>query len=170
MPKQYIETGRVVGTHGVKGELRIQPWSDSPDFLLDFDTLYLNDTGTDLIKVTASRVHKNLVLLKVDGVESIEDAERMRGKTVYINRNDVEMEDGRHFVQDLIGCAVSHADTGEDLGKISDVSATGANDVWHIMRDGREYLIPVIPDVVISVDIKAESVKIRPLEGIFDED
>lgn len=170
MKKQYLETGRIVGTHGVRGEMRVQPWCDSPEFLKKFKILYLDPDGENTVKVISSRVHGNLVLLKAEGVESIEDAERLRGKTLFINREDVQLEEGRYFIDDLIGCNVSDADSGENLGIISDVSATGANDVWHINRGGREYLIPAIPDVVVSVDIDAQAVVIRPLKGIFDDE
>lgn len=170
MKKQYLETGKIVGTHGVRGEMRVQPWCDSPEFLKKFKILYLDPDGVNTVKVISSRVHGNLVLLKVEGIESIEDAERLRGKTLFINREDVQLEEGRYFIDDLIGCNVSDADSGENLGIISDVSATGANDVWHINRDGREYLIPAIPDVVVSVDIDAQAVVIRPLKGIFDDE
>lgn len=170
MKKQYLETGRVVGTHGVRGEMRVQPWCDSPDFLTKFRSLYLDAAGETTLKIKGARVHGNIVLIKADGVDSIEDAEKLRGKTLYINRKDVKLEPGRYFIDDLIGCAVTDADSGESLGTLTDVSATGANDVWHIEKGGREYLVPAIPDVIVSVDIDAGAVVLRPLKGIFDDE
>lgn len=170
MKKQYIETGRIVGTHGIYGEMRVQPWSDSPQFLTEFKKFYLDDLGEQTLKVSSVRVHGNLVLIKCGGVSTIDDAEKFRGKIIYINRDDVELEEGRHFVGDLIGCTVTHADNGKILGKLSDVSATGANDVWHISDGDKEYLIPVIPEVVISVDVDSEQIVIRPLKGIFNDE
>lgn len=170
MKNQYLETGKIVGTHGVRGEMRVQPWCDDPKFLTKFKKLYLDNSGKDSLAVISSRAHGNIVLLKVKGVESIEEAERLRGNVLYIDRDDVRLEKGRYFITDLIGCAVTDADSGESLGEISDVSATGANDVWHIKRGEREYLIPAIPDVIISVDIDAGQAVIRPLKGIFDDE
>lgn len=169
MRKMYLEAGKVVGTHGIRGEMRVEPWSDSPDFLCNFKKIYLDDKGNCCLKIKA-RAHKNIALVKADGIDTIEDAEKYRGKTVYISRNDVKLEEGRYFLQDIIGSQVFDADSNEKLGVLTDVSKTGANDVWHIDRDGKEYLIPSIPDVVVDVDIDASRVVIRPLKGIFEDE
>lgn len=171
MKKQYIDTGVIVGTHGLRGEMRVQPWSDSPDFLTGFATFYLDDKGTQPLKVSSARVHKNIVLLAAEGIDSVEAAERLRNKVLHVSRRDVALEPGRHFVQDLIGCGVFDADTGEKYGELTDVITTGANDVWQVTDEqGKDYLVPVIPDVVLSVDVDGERVELRPLGGIFDED
>lgn len=170
MKKRYIETGEIVGTHGIKGEMRVQPWCDTPQFLVKFKKLYLDENGETLLKVISSRAHKNIVLIKADGVETIEQAEKLRGKILYLDREDAVLPKGVFFQSDLFGCKVFDADSGENLGEITDVSQTGANDVWHIEKDGKEYLIPSIPDVVISVDTDNEKVIIRPLKGIFDDE
>lgn len=168
MKKQLIETGKIVGTHGIKGEIRFNPWSDSPEFILKFKTLYI-DENTKL-NIKGARVHGNVVLLTIDGVNSINEAERYRGKVLYINRKDVKLREGDYFIQDLIGLKVFDVNTNEYYGDITDVSKTGANDVWHIKKDAKEFLIPSIPHVVITVDIENEKVLIDPLEGLFDED
>lgn len=168
--KKYIETGKVVGTHGIKGEVRVQPWSDTPQFLVDFDCFFTDNEGGNTLEVVCSRVHKNIVLILFHDINTIEGAEKLRGTTLYIRREDVILPEGSHFIQDLIGCSVTDGITGEPLGELCDVSKTGANDVWHIMRGGREYLIPAIRDVVKSVDIESKRVAIIPLKGIFDDD
>lgn len=170
MKKQYLETGRVVGTHGVRGEMRVQPWCDSPAFLTRFRTLYLTQDGSQAITVKTARAHGNLVLLKLDGVDTIEQAERLRGKTLYLNRDDLRLGQGDYLVQDLIGCEVLDADSGNTLGTLSDVSKTGANDVWHVEQSGREYLVPAIAQCVVSVDVDKGQVVLRPLKGIFDDE
>ena len=166
--KEFLETGIIVGTHGTKGELRVQPWCDSPDFLTGFDRLYL-EQGQSSVKVTEAKVHKRMVLMKLDGVDDIAGAEALRGKVLFIRRDSVQLPEGSHFVQDLIGCAVFDVDTGERLGELSDVSFTGANDVWHICREGKTHLIPAIADVVIEEDVENGQIKIRPLKGLFEE-
>ncbi len=170
MKKNFLETGKIVGTHGVKGQVRIQPWCDSPEFLCSFKKLYLDQNGQDFLILTAARPHGNVVVATLKGVDSIEAAERYRNRVLYINRKDVKLEKGRYFISDLIGCTVFDADTKEELGILSDVSETGANDVWHIKMGEKEYLIPNIPDVVINVDIDGERVEIRPLRGIFEDE
>lgn len=169
MKKQYLESGKIVGTHGIKGEVRIDPWCDSPQFLASFDKLYLDDRGEQFIEVK-SRPHKNITLSKIKGVDNIDDAQRLRGRVVYINRDDIELGEGVNFVQDLIGLDVIDADTQQNYGKITDVLRTGANDVYEITDDeGKKYLAPVIDDVITSRDIDGGFVLIRPMKGIFDD-
>ncbi|MBQ2392385.1 MAG: 16S rRNA processing protein RimM [Clostridia bacterium] len=168
MKQKYLECGKITGTHGIRGEVRVHPWCDSPEFLTKFKTLYTDKSGTS-IKVSA-RSHKNMVIMKIDGVDTIELAERLRNTVIYIDRDDASLSDDEVFIQDIIGIEVYDADTNILLGKISDVSQTGANDVWHIEKDGKEYLIPAIDEVVISVDVDAEKAVIRPIKGIFDDE
>lgn len=166
--KQFLETGKITGTHGLKGEVRVQPWADSPEFLTEFDELYL-DNGARKIVIISSRVHKGMLIMKIKGVDSIEDADRLRNRILYMNRDDVELEDGAYFIQDLIGLDVIDDDTGERLGTLADVSETGANDVYHVRTgDGREVLIPVIPDVVREISLEDGCVRIFRMKGLFE--
>ncbi len=168
--KQYLETGKIVGTHGVKGTVRVQAWSDDGDFLKKFKTFYFDKNGS--IKLTATSVipHGNVVLITFKDIDTIEKAETLRNKIIYIDRNDVKLPKGRYFIDDLIGCTVYDADSNNVLGLLSDVSQTGANDVWHISRNDKEYLVPAIDDVIVSVDIEKQALVIRPLKGIFDDE
>lgn len=170
MKKQFLDTGKIVGTHGIKGEVRIENWSDSPSFLAGFKRLYLDEKGESFIEVN-SRPHKNIILAKIKGVDTIEQAEKMRGKIVYINRDDIKLEEGAYFVQDLLGIEVKNADNDTYYGKISDVLRTGANDVYEITSDDKKkYYIPVIDDVIAEINLDEEYVLIRPLKGIFDDE
>ena len=170
MLKQFLETGKITGTHGVRGEVRIHPWCDSPDFLTGFKRLYLDDAGKNHVDVERARVHGTMVIMKLAGVDDIPSAERLRNKILYISRADAKLDVDAVFVQDLIGCSVIDADSGVCYGTVSDVSQTGANDVWHILSEnGRQTLIPAIPDVVVNVDAELGEVLIRPLKGLFDD-
>ncbi len=170
MKKNYLEVGKIVGTHGVKGMTRVQVWADSVDFLKQFKYLYTDELGQNKLSVLKVQPHGNISLVAFKGVETLEHAESFRNTVLYISRKDAKLPDGRYFITDLIGIAVTDADTGLSLGKITDVSQTGANDVWHIEKDGKEYLIPAIDDVIVSVDVDAEKAVIRPLKGIFDDE
>lgn len=166
--KQFLETGKITGTHGLKGEVRVQPWADSPEFLADFEELYL-DNGNKKLEITSARVHKNMLIMKIRGVDTIEEADKLRNKVLYMNRDDVELEEGAYFIQDLIGLDVIDDETGERLGRLDDVSETGANDVYHVKTDdGREFLIPVIPDVVREISPEQDFVRIFKMKGLFD--
>ncbi len=168
--KKYLEIGKIVSVQGLKGEIRVEPWCDSPDFLCEFDTLYLNK-GEKPLEVERSRTQKNIVVMKIKGTDTVEQAQMLRNKILYMDREDVELEEGAYFVQDLIGLTVIDNDNGREYGKICEVSFTGANDVYHIKdKDGTVRLIPAIPDVVISTDIAGGIMRIHVLEGLFDED
>ena len=169
MKKEFLEIGKFVGTHGVRGMVRIQPWSDDGEFLTGFKKFYL-DGGKTKIEMSKITPHGNVVIAAIKGVNSIEDAEKLRNQVLYIKRDDASLPEGRYFVSEIIGSQVFDADTDTLLGTLSDVSPTGANDVWHIKSGEREYLVPAIPDVIVSVDINTDTVKIRPLKGIFDNE
>ena len=167
MRKRYLEAGEVVSTHGVRGEMRVQPWCDSPEMLAKLRTLYWDAEGRQPVRVK-SRPHKTLVLVKADGIDTVPDAAARRGHVLYLDRRDVKLAEGQYFICDLIGLRVINAATGEEYGVLTDVSATGANDVYHMDYHGREVLIPVIPPVIDTVDVDGGVVKIHPIEGLFD--
>ncbi len=170
MIKDYLEIGKITSTHGIKGEMRVQPWCDSPEYMKKFKTLYLDNKGEKPLKVS-SRPNGNMVIMKAQGVDTVEEAARYRDKVLYMKRSDAKLPEGTWFIQELIDCTVVDADDESIVyGVLSDVSQTGANDVWHIMQNEKEYLIPAIPSVVISTDVVEGIIKIRPLKGIFDDE
>ncbi len=167
--EQYLEIGKVVSTHGLRGELRVDPWCDSPQFLCQFKTLYLKKGETKLS--VSSRPHKTIAIVKAKGIDTIEEAEKLRGRVLYINRSDARLAPGEYFIQDLMGLDVIDIDTSKSYGKITDVLKTGANDVYQVTDEKKkEYLIPVIDDVVKEIDINGGKVLIKPLKGIFDDE
>ena len=170
MKNKFLETGKIVGTHGVRGMVRIQAWCDTPEFFCSLKKVYLDKDGKEALSIVKSAPHGNVVIAQIKGVDTIEAAEKYRNKVLYMDRNDAKLEEGRYFICDLIGCEVFDSNTSKKLGVLSDVSETGANDVWHITRDGKEYLVPAIADVIVTVDTENEKAVIRPMKGIFDED
>ena len=169
MPKKrYLEAGQVVGTHGIRGELRVQPWCDSPEVLASLKTLYFDEGRTPLR--VKSRPHKNVTLIQLEGVDTVQDAAALRGRILYLDRGDLKLPEGQYFSQDLIGLSVVDADTGETYGTLSEVSPTGANDVYHVDRGDGEVLIPAIADVVVDTDLDAGVMRIRPIKGLFDDE
>ncbi len=170
MLRQFLETGQIVSTHGVKGEVRFNPWCDSPEFMKRFKTLYFDAEGKKAVNVVSCRPHGNIVILKLEGIDTVEEAQKLRNKTLYMNRKDAKLPKGDWFIQDLIGCTVYDTDNSDIIyGELTDVAQTGANDIWYIEKNGKEYIIPAIKDVVINVDVEDSAVFIRPLRGIFDE-
>ena len=169
MIKRFLEAGQIVGTHGVRGEVRIQPWCDSPAILTPIKTLYF-DGGERPVKVSC-RPHKHMVLAKLVGVDTVEQAQALRGTVLYLNRKDVKLEKGRYFICDLIGLTVVDDQDGTVYGECVDVSETGSNNVYHMRTpDGKEILIPAIPDVIKRVDIDGGEIRIFAMAGLFDEE
>lgn len=169
MLKRHLECGKIVSTHGVRGEVKVQPWCDTPEFLLDFGTLYL-DGGSIPLQVEAARVHKGMVLLKAKGIDTLDAAAALRGRILYMDREDAPAEEGRFFLQDLLGMTVRDADSDEVYGKLTDIFFTGANDVYEITTPaGTRQLAPAIPQVVVETDIAGAVMRIRPLKGLFDD-
>lgn len=167
MKKDFLEAGKIVTTHGIRGEVKIMPYTDSPDLLAEFDRLFIGKNHEE-VNIERSRVFKNTVIAKIEGVDTPEAAEKLRNKVLYMHRDDLELDDDTYFIQDLIGLEVRDADTQQIYGTIADVMQTGANDVYVIKGENREYLIPAIADVVVSTDIDGGIMTIRPLDGLFD--
>ena len=167
MKKEFLEAGKIVTTHGIRGEVKIMPYTDSPDLLAEFDRLFMGKEHRE-VRIERSRVFKNTVIAKIEGVDTPEEAEKLRSKVLYMHRDDLKLDEDTYFIQDLIGLEVRDADTDEVYGKIADVMQTGANDVYVIKGNDREYLVPAIADVVVSTDVDGGVMTIRPLDGLFD--
>ena len=129
MKKQFLEAGRIVGTHGVRGEMRVEPWCDSAEFLKKLKRLYFDEGRADA-GLVASRVHKSFLLVRLEGVENATQADLYRGRVLYLDRNDVRLPENRYFVSDLIGLSVIDDATGTVYGTVQDVFETGANNVY----------------------------------------
>ncbi len=168
MKKEFLEIGKIVGVHGIKGFMKVQYWCDNAEFFCGFKKLYLNEN--ECLEVESSKPHSNIILLKAKGISTIEQAESYRGKVLFIKREDAVLDEDRHFIEEVIGCNVYDNETKELLGKITDVTQNPANDIWHIEKDGKEYLFPAIDEFVVSVDVEAEKAVIKVLKGIFDDE
>ena len=167
MKKQYLEAGKIVTTHGIRGEVKIMPYTDVPELLCEFDRLFIGKEHREVI-IERSRVFKNTVIAKIEGISTPEEAEKLRNKILYMHRDDLELDEDTYFIQDLIGMEVRDADSGQVYGRLDDVMQTGANDVYVIKGDDREYLVPAIADVIVSTDLENNIMTIRPLDGLFD--
>ena len=169
MKKEYLEIGKIVNVHGLRGDVKVMPWCDDPEFLCEFETLYLGKEHRGVV-IADARTFKNTVILRLEGCNTIEAAEKLRNQILYMHRDDVELEEGVYFIQDLIGLEVVDADSGRVYGTLKDVMQTGANDVYEVRDEAQKksYWIPAIPDVIIETDVDGGIMKIRPLEGLLD--
>ena len=161
MKKQYLEAGRIVNTHGVRGEVRIEPWADDAAFLTRFKRFYLDGAP---VAVKSARVHKNMVIAALAGVADVNAAMALKGKVIFINRDDVRLPRGKVFLQDILGAQVVTED-GAELGVLEDVMDAPAASVL-VVRGAREILIPDVPAFVLSKDAERCLVTVRLIEGM----
>lgn len=163
MKLNLLESGEIVNTHGIRGEVKINPWCDSPDFLLDFDEFYIDGKA---VKVSSARVHKNCVLASLKGVTDINGAMALRGKIISVNKDVVELDEGQYFISDLIGLEVFDTETESVAGKVVDVLNLPANDAY-VVRDGAlEYMIPVVKEFVLNVDLESKRITVKLIPGM----
>ena len=163
MKNKFLEAGQIVNTHGIRGEVKIVPWCDSPEFLCEFDVLYLDGKP---VKVERARPNNTNVITKLAGVNDVNAAMCLKNKIVSIDRSDVELPEGRHFIADLIGLEVRDADTGEVYGIIDDVLTPPASEVYVVKGNAKEYMIPAVDEFVIKTDVDAGYVLVRLIEGM----
>ena len=163
MKKRFLEAGQIVSTHGIAGEVKILPWCDGPEFLKEFDTFYIEGTA---YPVEQARVHKNMLLCKLSGVDDMNAAQVMKNKVVCIDRDDARIPEGRVFISDLIGLPV-YAD-GQEIGVLKDVYTGPANDVY-IVKGEREYMIPAVSEFLEDVNVDEGYVRVRLIEGLAVE-
>ena len=164
MKNQYLEAGEIVGTHGIRGEVKIMPWCDGPDFLKAFHSFYIEGTP---YKVEAARVHKNMLLCKLQGVDDVSIAQTFKNKVVKIDRDSAPVAKGRVFIADLIGLPV-YAE-GEEIGTLKDVYSGPANDVY-IVKGKREYMIPAVSEFLEDVNPDEGYIKVKLLERISTDE
>ncbi len=172
MIKEYLEIGQVGATHGVKGEFRLNPWCDSPEFVKKIKMFYRDDKGSEPVKVVSCRPHGNICIIKLENVNTVEEAAKLKNKVFYMKRADVNLPKGKWFVSELMGCQVIDADDENvTYGTVKDIENGVANDIWYIDTLNGEVLIPAIKEVIINCDVENNKVYIRPLRGLFtDED
>lgn len=165
MLQQYLEVGKITNVHGLMGEVRVQPWADSPEFLCQFKTLYVDKTHWP-IQVERARVHKNMAIIKFHGVTDVPSALAMRNAILYIDRADAKLPEGSFFLADIYGLEVRDAQTGQVLGKIADVLTLPANNVYVVRGGARELMIPAVPQFIAETNIEEGFIRVNMMEGL----
>lgn len=166
--EDLLQVGVVTTTHGVRGEVKVFPTTDDSARFKKLKNVIL-DTGKEKLdmEITSVKFFKNLVILKFKGYDNINDVERFRQAKLLVTRdNVVELAENEYFIADLIGLKAS-SDEGEELGEITDVLQTGANDVYVISKEGTpDLLVPAIRDCVVNVDVEAGTIVLHLLDGL----
>ena len=158
MKLQFIEAGEIVTTHGVKGEVKVLPWVDSPEVLCEFDRCRI---GSREYTIESCRVQKSCSLIKLSGIDTMEAAQAMRGKIIELYREDID--DEVIFAAELIGVEVFA--NGEKLGEIADVLDYPGNSVY-VVKGKYEYMIPAVKQFILSTDLEANRMEVTVIEGM----
>lgn len=158
---ELIETGRIINTHGLRGEVKIDPWADSPEDFCAFERLFIEGREHT---VERSRVQKRFVIAKLAGIDTIEAAEAVKNRVVSVPREDIELEEGGYLLRDLMGCQAVD-EQGHVLGKIAGILTPPGGEVLEIKGD-REILVPLVDEFVLDADVEAGRVTLRLLEGM----
>lgn len=164
--KEYFRVGQIVNTHGIKGEVKVIPYTDDVNNFKRYKKVLV---GEEWINIQGVKFQKDRVILKLEGIDTMNDAEMYKQKYLKVLREDEpELPEDTYYISDLIGCTVYDTE-GKDLGEIYDVIQTKNNDVYWIEKP-KQLLIPVLEDIVLDVDIDEKKVVIAPVKEWQDED
>ena len=161
MKSPFLEAGKIVSTFGVRGEVKLQPWCDSAEFLRPFKTLYVDGRP---MEVAASRVHKDMLIVSFRGVEDVNAAMALKNKVVTFARSDAQLPQGRYFIADLIGASVVD-ENGNAVGTLTEVLDMPAGQVY-VVRGETEHSIPNVPEFILDIDADAGRIRVHLIEGM----
>ncbi len=167
--EEYFEIGQIVNTSGLKGEIKVKPFTDDITKFNNFKTIYVSiKKELKEFEIEHVRFSKNMVFLKLKGIDTIEEAENYRN--LYIKRKrdkDEKLEVDTYYIVDILGCKV-YTDEQKELGEVVDVFSTGSNDVYVVKDElGKQVLLPAIKDVIKNVDIENKTITVHLLEGLI---
>lgn len=163
-----LEAGKIVNTHGLRGEVKVIAWTDYPEDFEDIEYVYVKrKTGDEKLHISSVKYQKNNLIIKFAEIKDINEAEKYKNQVLYVEREMLgELPEGVYYIADLIGLKVIDENGGE-IGVIADVINTGANDIYDVKREGnKNMLIPVIDDVVKKIDLENKLVQIKMMEGL----
>ena len=168
--EDYFKIGIITSSHGVRGEMKVYPTTDDARRFKKLKQVFLeNGDSYESLEIESVRMALPLVIVKFRGVDTPEDVRKLRQRDIYVQRKDAPpLEEGEHYYADLLGLDVTD-DTGVYRGKLTDIIQTGANDVYEITADdGKSFLLPVIKQCILDIDVEAGTMRIHILEGLLD--
>lgn len=166
--KKYLECGKIVNTHGIHGAVKLESWCNTPSDLVSLKRIYLGDGEKYReLKITSATVHKGHALVSLEGVNTVEQAQALRNKIAYADRDDLPLDDGENFIADLIDLPVIDLESGKTIGKLTDVINLGASDLYEVETESGKHLIPAVPEFVKEIDLE-RGIFVSLIEGMLD--
>lgn len=163
-----LEAGKIVNTHGLRGEVKVVTWTDYPEDFEDIKHVYVKKkTSDEKLTISSIKYQKNNLIIKFAEIKDINEAEKYKNQVLYVEREELgELPEGVYYIADLIGLDVVD-ENGEKIGVIADVFNTGANDIYDVKREGKKnLLLPVIDEVVKEIDLEKKTVRVEMMEGL----
>lgn len=167
---KYFEVGQIVNTFGIKGQVKVVPYTDDIERFDELKQIYIDKKGhLQLFQIEQVNYHKNMVILKLKGIDTVEEAEKYRNCYLKIDRKDAKkLPEGTYFIADLIGLEV-YSDADNLLGKVDDIYNNGSCDIYVVKDEkGKQILLPAIPDVLKKVDLENEKIIVHIIKGLLD--
>ncbi|MBP3401763.1 MAG: 16S rRNA processing protein RimM [Clostridia bacterium] len=171
MKNTYLEGGKICTAHGVKGLVKVEHLCDSASVLTGSKRVFTRERDGSYTerKVISASVMGAFVLVNIEGINSREEAIACRGRMLYLHRDDVPLSDGAMFIADMIGLPVFHAESGEPLGEICDVSDIAGRRIYTVKYEGREVMIPDVSEFIKEISEEG-GMKVLPIPGLFDDE
>ena len=166
---EYFEIGQIVNTFGIKGMVKVKPFTENIEQFEELQKIYIkNKDGKKEYKIQKVKYHKQMILIKFEGIENPEDADLLRGSYLLINRKDAKpLEEGTYYIVDLLGLEV-YTDEGVLLGKVDDIFNTGSKDIYVVKDElGKQVLLPGIDDVIKEVDLENKKITVHIIPGLM---
>lgn len=168
MKNKYLEAGRIINTHGVRGEVKLDAWCDDIRQYLKIKKFYLSGNGENELKVEKIRVADRFLLVKFENTDTLDDALRYKNKIIYLDRDDIKIPKGSHFISDLIDTPVYNADDECRIGTLLDITNRGGGDLYEIeLLDDRTVFVPAVREFIVKAD-PDEGIFINVIEGLLD--
>ncbi len=166
MEQSYLELAQIVNTHGLRGDIKVVPWADYPEIFEEIDYVYTDDMTK--YEITNVKYQKNMVILHLDKITSIEMAEKMKNMILYVRKEDMPpLTEGAHYVADLIGMKV--IDENTEYGIVSDVLSYGATDIYEIKRKGQKnLLLPAAKEFILEVNMEESFIRVKLPDGLLE--
>lgn len=166
--EKYLECGKIINTHGVRGVVKVESYCDTPKVLANLPAIYRKKAG-EYIKydVTHASLQKQFVLLTLDGLDTLEKAIEAKNEIIYADRDDFSLKEGSYFIADLIGLPIIDVDSGVKYGTLSEVINSGASDIYVVKTESGEAMIPAVPEFIKNTD-PDNAIYVKPIPGMFD--